>query len=204
MTRHEVTLGLLAPLGVVALVVGSVFFAWLFILAAPILFFLGLFTFISGRVPRMVRVRTAVPASARVPAEAPARLPEFARENLEVLCIKGLRTEQALRERFRTALAELWAQAPEEQAVACSCVRRQGKSYYGILRMRTKQGHSYARVAGLSVRDVGERCVEQVEAYKRDFPIVMTETPLETEECNRKRCHLREHSIFHNGKNLVA
>ncbi|MHC4814179.1 MAG: hypothetical protein ACYTFN_13890 [Planctomycetota bacterium] len=191
--RHEVVIGLLVPVGGLALVVGSVFLAWLFILAAPIVFTVGLFMFLCSRV-RLPKAVRAVEAKA----------PEQARDNLEILCIKGLRTEQVLLERFRTGLAELWAQAPDEDAVACSCVRRHGEDYSGILRMRSKQGHSYARVAGRSIRDIGERYLEQLDSYKRNFPIVMTETPFENSECNRQRCHLKEKSIFHNGKSLVA
>jgi len=153
--------------------------------------------------PAKAPVKAPAKAPVEVPAKVPAAVPEFARDNLQILCIKGLRTEQTLLERFRTGLSELWAQAPEEQAVACSCVRRHGKDYYAVLRMRSKRGHSYTRVAGSSVRDVGERCIAQVDAYKQDFP-VMTEAPFENAECNRRRCHLRERSIFHNGKNLVA
>ena len=188
--RHEVLIGLLVPVGGLALVVGSVFLAWLFILGAPLLLAVGLIMFLCGGL--------------RLPRAVEAKVPEVARDNLEILCIKGLRTEQALLERFRTGLAELWAQAPDEDAVVCSCVQRHGGNHYGILRMRTKQGHSYARVAGRSIRDVGEKYLEQLDSYKHDFPIVMTETPFENSECNRQRCHLKERSIFHNGKSLVA
>jgi hypothetical protein len=136
--------------------------------------------------------------------QAKARAPKEAEGNLEILCIKGMRTEQELLQRFRTGLADLWAQAPDEHAVVCSCVRKHRDSYYGILRMRTQDGHSYARVAGRSIGEVGERYLEQLDVYQREFPVAMTNTPVENPECNRERCHLKEHSIFHNGSNLVA
>lgn len=212
MMRNEIAVGLLAPAGGVALIVGSVFLAWVVILGAPILLAIGLCAFLSGKLPGMMtatarataRATSKAKAKATATARKVARVPEFATENLDILCIKGLNREQELMQRFRTGLEELWAQAPKEHAVACSCVRKQGKTYYGILRMRTKQGHSYARVAGLSRHEVAQKCVDQVDTYKREFPIPMTERPFENAECNRNRCHLKEKSIFHNGKTLVA
>jgi hypothetical protein len=192
--KNDILIGLLAPLGVVAIIVGSVFAAWLLILASPVLLAVGVVGFCSTRqrMPKAVKDKEV-----GAPKKKTA-------DNLEILCIKGLQTEPALEEQFRTGLAELWAQAPEEHAVVCSCVRKHRNGYYGVFRMRSDHGHSYARVVGGSVGDIGEQYLKQLKTYKRKLPIRMTATPFESGECNRKRCHLKEKSIFQNGATLVA
>jgi len=192
--KNDILIGLFVPLGLVALIVGSVFAAWLLILASPVLLAIGLIGFCGTRqrIPEVVKAKDA---------EAPKKVAD----NLDILCIKGLQTEPELEEQFRTGLAELWAEAPEEHAVVCSCVRKHRDSFYGIFRMRSDHGHSYARVVGGSITDIGKKYLEQLETYKRKLPIRMTGTPFESNECNRKRCHLKEKSIFQkNGATLVA
>ncbi len=115
-----------------------------------------------------------------------------------ILALRGLGKHQEMETRYRTAIERLMSLArPNVKPVACSCIRKHKGSYFGVVRVRNKEGSSYFQAQGDTAEEVAEMCIAQVETNKGRFPILDQMDPIETHMCNQKACHLGEDSIFH-------
>lgn len=115
-----------------------------------------------------------------------------------ILCLKGLRRHEEMESRYRDAIDRLLSLAPPRaQPVACTCIRKDGDGYLGVVRIRTADGSSYFQVRDESIERVAEGCIASVDSSKGRFPIVDRIKPVETPVCNRASCHMGKGSIFY-------
>ena len=115
-----------------------------------------------------------------------------------ILCLKGLRRNEEMEARYRSAIDRLLALAPPRaKPVACTCIRKDGDGYLGVVRIRTAEGSSYFQVHDTDIEKVAEGCIASVDSSKGRFPIFDRVKPVETPVCNRASCHMGKDSIFY-------
>jgi hypothetical protein len=152
-------------------------FPWMLLFLAPTLLAFGGFAAFGSRVER----------DARDPGEP----------HVQFLEVRGLKAHPELEAAFKAKALEVFGKDGKRpsDAALCACVKADHDrgGYLGVLRMRTPDGHTYAKVQGDTVPEIAQRWLEELDGYKGWVRV--RPRAVENETCNEEICHL-DKTIF--------